>query len=29
MEPSDLWDALENSENKVFLDTLKAFGFEK
>ncbi|WP_430906579.1 rhodanese-like domain-containing protein [Maribacter sp. 2-571] len=29
MDPSDLWDALENEESVVALDTRKAFGFEK
>lgn len=28
MDPSDLWDALENNENVVALDARKAFGFE-
>ncbi len=29
MDPSDLWDALENNENTVALDARKTFGFEK
>jgi len=29
MDPSDLWDALENNENVVALDARKAFGFQK
>lgn len=29
MDPSDLWDALENKEDIIVLDTRKAFGFKK
>lgn len=29
MDPSDLWDALENSENIVALDAREPFGFDK
>ena len=29
MDPSDLWDALQNNENVVVLDARKAFGYEK
>ncbi|NAS14431.1 rhodanese-like domain-containing protein [Poritiphilus flavus] len=29
MDPSDLWDALENNEKVVALDTRQAFGYEK
>lgn len=29
MDPSDLWDALENNANVIALDARQAFGFEK
>ena len=29
LDPSDLWNALENSENIVALDTRQTFGFDK
>jgi len=29
MDPSDLWDALENNEDIVVLDTRKEFGYKK
>ena len=29
MDPSDLWDAMENGENIIALDARKSFGFDK
>ncbi len=29
MDPSDLWEALENNQNIVVLDARKTFGFDK